>query len=427
MTDSTIENSCLQRPDTLLVFNTAYNFKQIKDNSLEIFIESRDASNLFKKVISINPVADLQEKNAKKSWMKFGSIFRVNSMSDKHLIIEGSSFSIFSAKALSTLMFLLSQVVFLFLSSLKLLQHKVMLVRAEDPRLNGIYGLIASRIFRVPLIVGMWGNSSRIRSETGIPIMPRLFPTTTLEHRVESFILRRADFVLAQNQENLNAVIEMGVDLSKTALTPLGVGISKVHVRPRATVRNSALKDFEPSNAFTLITVSRLEKLKYVDHTIRAAAFLQKSGLHYRLLVVGEGRELQNLQTLCKQLDIEDYVFFVGNKDQRWISEALRSSDVFVSPLCGRALLEAGLAGCPVVAYDVDWHRELVQNGKTGVLVEHLNFEALGAALIFMHENHDLRKSMATEIAALANELCKPTQIADLQRKIYEKVILGNA
>ena len=409
--------------DTLLVFNTAYNFKQIRDNRLEKFIESRDASNFFEKVISINPVSDLQDNSSQRTSWQNRSFFNSYQLNSKHLIIEGNSGSNFRFRALSIFTFFLSQSALLVLCIFKLSQHRIRLVRAEDPRLNGLYGLIASRLLKVPLIIGMWGNSSRIRAETKRPLMPRLFKSTKIEHYFESFVLRRADYVLAQNLENLSCAIQMGVDVARTALTPLGIGISDIHLRPREIRDERVFQDFPSSDVLTLITVSRLETLKYVDHSIRASAFLKKNSLKFRLIIVGEGRDLKYLENLCEELNVEDSVFFVGNRDQIWIANALRFSDIFLSPLCGRALLEAGLAGCPVVAYDVDWHDELVETGETGILVEHLNWTEFGLSLLNLASSPDTRKKMSAQIEFKANQMCKTTDIGEMQRSVYRQLL----
>jgi glycosyltransferase involved in cell wall biosynthesis len=45
-------------------------------------------------------------------------------------------------------------------------------------------------------------------------------------------------------------------------------------------------------------------------------------------------------------------------------------------------LIEAGAAGCPIVAYDIEWHYELVKNGETGFLIKERDWDALSKAVI---------------------------------------------
>ena len=93
-------------------------------------------------------------------------------------------------------------------------------------------------------------------------------------------------------------------------------------------------------------------------------------------------------------------------------------ADLNIAPLCGRALLEASLSGCPAVSYDVDWHGEIVHSGVTGELVENLDFKAMGKAAKKILLNDQLRASMREEMLKLAHELASPSRITEEQVKI---------
>jgi glycosyltransferase involved in cell wall biosynthesis len=165
-----------------------------------------------------------------------------------------------------------------------------------------------------------------------------------------------------------------------------------------------------------------LELHKVVDHAIQACKVLKESHLDFQLLLIGDGREKANLKKLAKDLGIEKEVIFAGNRSQEWIAGALAHADLSIAPLTGRALLETALSSCPVVAYDVDWHGEIVQSGRTGELVENLNYQKLGEAALRLLQNNSVRIEMGIRMQELAMELADPEVIIKRQVDIYRSL-----
>jgi hypothetical protein len=257
--------------------------------------------------------------------------------------------------------------------------------------------------------------------------MPRLFPTMKSEERVEGFVLNRANIVLAQNQENLNYALNSGVNPKKTQFTQLGVGIDKSHFLPKE-LRQNVKNDFEmwgAINSTVLICISRLEVSKMVDHAILASKTLRDAGVDFKLILVGDGRESDNLKSLAQKEGLVDQVIFAGNRSQTWIAGALNLVDINVAPLCGRSLLEASLGGLPAVSYDVDWHSEIVVSGSTGFLVPNLDYSEMGKAILALCSDQELRRKMAVSMQQKALDLASPEKIAQRQRGIYQGLISG--
>ena len=67
----------------------------------------------------------------------------------------------------------------------------------------------------------------------------------------------------------------------------------------------------------------------------------------------------------------------MSNKNQDWIYEMLTITTLVISPHTGRALCEAALAGSLIVAYDIDWQKEIIIQNKTGMLAEYKNVKQL--------------------------------------------------
>ncbi len=408
----------------MLVFHSAYTFDFLKEFGMEIFVQSRDAGNFFESVLTVSPIATLQYPQNDPRIFSEAEFLTLDS---QNTILEGRVGRFKALRRFKLLNFILAQISLLY----KIVRfgelRKVALIRAEDPRFNGLYGYLFSKVLRKPLLVGVWGNPGRLRRLNGKPNMPRFFPSSGIEERLEHFILRRASMVLAQNAENLSYALEAGVDLKKTRITPLGVGIDKAHFLPLVAREDVTedLKSWGVANERILFCISRLEALKMVDHAIKACKILDESKIPFKLILIGDGREREALKKLASELGIADNVIFAGNRNQDWIAGLMRHVDLNVAPLCGRALLEASLSGCPAVSYDVDWHDEIVHSGITGELISNLDFKAMGVAIKNILLDDHLRSEMRENMRKLAVELASPERITAEQVKIYREVVLN--
>ncbi|HVA30189.1 MAG TPA: glycosyltransferase family 4 protein [Gaiellaceae bacterium] len=126
--------------------------------------------------------------------------------------------------------------------------------------------------------------------------------------------------------------------------------------------------DDVPENARILLSVSRLTTQKGIDVALRALPLLPDDTV---LVVLGEGPERAALERLARALGVERRAFLLGRVPD--VGAWLRRGNVFVHPArwegFGLAVLEAMLAGLPVVASQVSSLPELVVDGETGLLV----------------------------------------------------------
>jgi glycosyltransferase involved in cell wall biosynthesis len=105
------------------------------------------------------------------------------------------------------------------------------------------------------------------------------------------------------------------------------------------------------------------------------------------------------LEGLARQLGIQGQVDFVGSKAAGEIAALFQGCEVFVLPSrvepFGIVIIEAMACKKPVVATAVDGIPEIIEHGKTGMLVESGNPDALRQALQGVLSNPDLRNALA--------------------------------
>ncbi|MFJ7974839.1 glycosyltransferase family 4 protein [Peribacillus sp. NPDC096379] len=122
----------------------------------------------------------------------------------------------------------------------------------------------------------------------------------------------------------------------------------------------------------TIVSVGRLINSKGFDVLIKAFSMIHHDYPEYKLLIYGDGEELESLQRLIKKLSLENKVELPGHMKN--IPTNIFDAAVFVFPsrLEGmpNALLEAMACGLPCVSTDCDMGpRELINNYENGILV----------------------------------------------------------
>ena len=114
------------------------------------------------------------------------------------------------------------------------------------------------------------------------------------------------------------------------------------------------------------------------------------------LLVVGEGSRRDALEAQARELRIAHRVVFTGRRDD--VPAVTAALDVAVLPSYreaqGLTILEAMALSRPVVASDVGGIPEMIQDGKTGLLVPPHDPEALAAAIIRLLTDHPLADTL---------------------------------
>jgi len=114
-------------------------------------------------------------------------------------------------------------------------------------------------------------------------------------------------------------------------------------------------------------------------------------------LLAGEGPEREPLEALAAQLGIADRVRFLGRRDD--VPELLAACDAFALPSLyegsSLAVLEAMAAGIPIVSSAIGGTEELIEDGRSGLLVAPGDSAALAAALRRLLGDPDLGRGLA--------------------------------
>jgi glycosyltransferase involved in cell wall biosynthesis len=201
-------------------------------------------------------------------------------------------------------------------------------------------------------------------------------------------------------------------------------------VRPTVAPMPVATELFGPGGkreGERLLFVGRLTPQKGLDHLLRAMAEMKKP---VSLDVVGDGPNRLSLEKLSRELGLGERVRWHGSVRQNELARFYQNATAVVVPSTDEGLglvaVEALLCETPVVAFDSGGLRDVVQNGKTGILVEPGNRAALTSALdnLLALDGRGSDLGRAGRLYALAN--FAPESSARRYAEIYRQVLGSN-
>jgi glycosyltransferase involved in cell wall biosynthesis len=182
-----------------------------------------------------------------------------------------------------------------------------------------------------------------------------------------------------------------------------------------------------PEDALVIGTIGRLNEQKGHRYLLDAArsVFARSDA---RLLIAGDGDLLQALRAQAAELGIAERVVFAGHRAD--VPELLGAIDVFAissnyegTPL---TLFEAMAAGKPIVSTAVDGCREVIEDGRNGLLTTVRDASGLAEALLRVLHDPSLR----ARLAAAALEDSKRYDVAECVRRmeaLYDELMAGRA
>jgi glycosyltransferase involved in cell wall biosynthesis len=174
-----------------------------------------------------------------------------------------------------------------------------------------------------------------------------------------------------------------------------------------------------------VLGVGRLMEQKGFDVLIRSIAELRDQQKPARLIILGEGDKLPDLQALVRELDLADYVDMPGYVEN--VMEYMRESDVFALSsrweTFGLVLVEAMVAGVPIVSTRIPGGpEEVLEDGRTAVLVQNEDPKALADGLSRVIEDHRLARHLVEQSAGEA-EKYQPESVAAQYVAFFEQVL----
>ncbi len=191
--------------------------------------------------------------------------------------------------------------------------------------------------------------------------------------------------------------------------------------------------DRKPKQPYHLITVARLVPKKGLPTVYRALERLQKAGIQFKHTLIGDGDDRDKILRLIQDLELADSCNWAGTLTHEQVLEYYRRSDLFILG-CEQAangdqdgipnvFVESLAMGLPVVSTRLSAIPELIDPGKTGLLVQPGDDKEMTSAMLKLLQDSDLRTEVIESGKERVAELFNNRVLIKDLYKVYQREV----
>ena len=291
-----------------------------------------------------------------------------------------------------------------------------------------IYGTVAARLARVPLIVntipGLGYAFSDMKKERNI-----LRNIVLLLYRIAS---RYSDFMFFQNEEDQRFFIHHKIVIKDNTSVIPGSGVDTQNYSQDKIDKNilDQIKkklEYKP-NQILILMVSRMLYDKGITELVECSERIKRINPDVRFLLAGPLDPSNPAHIPLKVIEKwqkENKIEYLGRRSD--IRELIGLTDIVVFPSYRegkpRFLLEAASMGKPIITTDVPGCRDIVENGENGILVPIKDVESLAGAVTKLINSPELRRIMGERSRKRAEKEFDERIVIDQTLRVYRQLI----
>ena len=234
---------------------------------------------------------------------------------------------------------------------------------------------------------------------------------------------RRSDAIISVADAMTKQALEAGVGMSGQYRTIYsGMEADVYSKRPKGAGEFRASLNL-PGDAVLVTQVARLAELKGHEYIIEAAGRIDDPRVHF--CFVGDGHWRGRIEADIASRGLSDRFHLTGLVPPDYVPTVLHTSDILVH--CSlreglaRALPQGMLAGLPVISFDVDGAREVVDE-TTGVLLVPKDVDGLTAAIARLAGDNVQRATLGDTGRKRCTEMFSHHKMVDEIEKLYESL-----
>lgn len=266
------------------------------------------------------------------------------------------------------------------------------IVHVHHPFISGSLAMRFCRPRGIPIV---FTNHTRydLYAQAYLPMLPGVVSETALDAYLSSFC-RSCDLVIAPSNGIQRVLAGYGI-VDRVVVLPNGVDI-----RPYMDCDQPMDREqygYE-ENDIVLVYVGRIGPEKNLPFLLRAFAGVVQAVERAKLLIVGEGPELENLEDRVRHMGLEKYVTFTGRIPYEQIPAFLTMADIFVTASASEvhplSVIEALASGLPVLGIDSPGVGDIIVDGINGQLVSEGDISAYTAKLTRLVVDREFRDQL---------------------------------
>lgn len=264
--------------------------------------------------------------------------------------------------------------------------EKPNIVHLHSPKAAGL-GALSARILRVKKIIytvhgWTWNESRPLWEKISIGLLSWI-----------TMILSTYTIVLGER--DLGQAQMFPFVIKKLRMIPLGIHIPKFLIKKTARefLQSKTSKIFD-KNTVILGTIAELHPNKGLIYAINAIDKIKDEFPSLIFFIIGEGDDRKNIEALIKDKKLEDKVILLGNIPNA--SQYLKAFSIFILPSVKEGLpyviLESAYAALPIIATAVGAIPEIIDDMKSGIVIQSKKTDEISSAIKFLIENNKLQK-----------------------------------
>lgn len=319
------------------------------------------------------------------------------------------------------------QAPFFFLSELLyairiIINEDIDIIHSQFIMPSSLIGGLCRKIFKIPNISTL--HSSEVTLLQKLP----------LKNKVAKYILDSSDGFTSVSSHRANEFLKIVYpdtnikvdDMIK--IIPMGVDSSSFkQYKDKLKLRETYMID----SMHVVLFVGRLVEVKGCEYLIRSFSNVVEKISDIQLLIVGSGSLEPKLKRIVADLNLEEYIRFVGPVNRDKISDFYSLSDIVVFPSIVESsgfeegipvvVLEALMSGKPVIATKTKGVMEVIVDGYNGLLVAQKDPDQIAEAIVTLLNNTELTEVLS-EHALVVGSNYDWSAITEKYAEIFEDI-----
>ena len=284
----------------------------------------------------------------------------------------------------------------------------------SPPPLTSYYAAKASARRRLPFVI-------TYHCDVEVPSVFGPLIESVYRHTLGYSTMRRTDRVIVTTATY--AATSRAVWRYRPVVIPNAVDLQRY--RPENDGRAVRERLGIPGGESVVLSVGRMVEHKGIENLIEAA----RSVAYAKFVVVGGGSELGPMRRLAARLGVADRVTFTGQVSPEDLPSYFAACDVFVLPSVSRleafgiVALEAMASGKPVVVSDIPGVREVITDGREGVLADPMDPEDLGGKIRILLADDRKRAEMGRAGRETVEKNFSVEGVVDRIETVYRELV----
>lgn len=392
-----------------ILFLVPSDYDSLNQKGVAQMILERDENGFFERVVTVHPITQKSQ--------------RIH-LNDVHVLYEIGLDIIPGSKKYRILQYLqipfhFVRVIWKVISLVK--NEKISIIRATDAYYMGLFALIVSWLTKIPFCISIHADYDKRYQLNPKYSAPKILGSRKLAKCLERCVLSKAKMVMPIRQSLAQKAIINGARPETIRVIPHGIDMTPFK-KPQKT---DIYGYFDIGRNLKILSfVGRLSMDNYVDDILVLAKRLSHIRNDFVIVMAGGGNEEDRLKkTVTEDNDLSKVVRLVGFQSHEICLDLRRASEISLCLMAGFSLIEACAAGRPVVAYDVEWHSELVKDNETGFLIKEHDIESMVRAASFLLNNQEEAVRMGRNAQKLVFEEHDIKKTSEIKRRYYKELL----